>query len=329
MKKSLFLFALANFVTFCFSKVITGDDNAKDVQINFYGAWGNKCSFNGCTVGFDTLGKFNYGEFKNCYIDNGRSSKNDGKRVNNSYTIDINAYLRCIVNYQVYLVQYAHISGTSKVRLSNLKFDRVLLKQGTNTVTSTNDKKLNITLGNCTNTVYSHFDNEEVKKICDVDNIAFTKNDRCGYINGKNLLCNNKCCSKKGYCGTTNDFCGTGCQLEYGHCAPLNSKISTNGKCGHTNGLKCPNDRPCLSNGTCGEYHSDIHEIGCQYSYGVCNSVLSKINDYKGQTSSDGRCGFVNGYSCPKNQCCSQYGYCGTTTKYCGAGCDKHFGKCN
>ncbi|KAL6632410.1 hypothetical protein U3516DRAFT_821240 [Neocallimastix sp. 'constans'] len=266
MKKSLFLFALANFVTFCFSKVITGDDNAKDVQINFYGAWGNKCSFNGCTVGFDTLGKFNYGEFKNCYIDNGRSSKNDGKRVNNSYTIDINAYLRCIVNYQVYLVQYAHISGTSKVRLSNLKFDRVLLKQGTNTVTSTNDKKLNITLGNCTNTVYSHFDNEE---------------------------------------------------------------ISTNGKCGHTNGLKCPNDRPCLSNGTCGEYHSDIHEIGCQYSYGVCNSVLSKINDYKGQTSSDGRCGFVNGYSCPKNQCCSQYGYCGTTTKYCGAGCDKHFGKCN
>ncbi|ORY32207.1 hypothetical protein LY90DRAFT_423181, partial [Neocallimastix californiae] len=104
------------------------------------------------------------------------------------------------------------------------------------------------------------------------------------------------CCSKKGYCGTTNDFCGTGCQLEYGHCAPLNSKISTNGKCGHTNSLKCPND--------------------------LTVSVT-------GQTSSDGRCGFVNGYSCPKNQCCSQYGYCGTTTKYCGAGCDKHFGKCN
>ncbi|KAH7341226.1 hypothetical protein BKA66DRAFT_543947, partial [Pyrenochaeta sp. MPI-SDFR-AT-0127] len=27
--------------------------------------------------------------------------------------------------------------------------------------------------------------------------------------------------------------------------------------------------------------------------------------------------------------CCSQYGWCGKTTAYCGHGCQKGFGKCN
>jgi len=58
------------------NKVITGDAKANDGLINFYGAWGNKCNLSGgCTVEFDTMGRFHYGEFKNCYLNNARSLK--------------------------------------------------------------------------------------------------------------------------------------------------------------------------------------------------------------------------------------------------------------
>ena len=54
--------------------------------------------------------------------------------------------------------------------------------------------------------------------------------------------------------------------------------------------------------------------------------------------SPDNTCGNVfNGnnknYTCDPNSptgggCCSQYGYCGTTTDYCGSGCQPDFGTC-
>ena len=33
--------------------------------------------------------------------------------------------------------------------------------------------------------------------------------------------------------------------------------------------------------------------------------------------------------TCANNMCCSQWGYCGTTDDYCGAGCQSAFGRCN
>ncbi|KAF2026994.1 hypothetical protein EK21DRAFT_32845, partial [Setomelanomma holmii] len=47
--------------------------------------------------------------------------------------------------------------------------------------------------------------------------------------------------------------------------------------------------------------------------------------------SSDGTCGGSKGYTCEGStfgNCCSQYGYCGKTTTYCGAGCNSAFGTC-
>jgi choice-of-anchor A domain-containing protein len=32
--------------------------------------------------------------------------------------------------------------------------------------------------------------------------------------------------------------------------------------------------------------------------------------------------------SCPNNQCCSKYGYCGKSEEYCGSGCQSEFGRC-
>jgi len=44
--------------------------------------------------------------------------------------------------------------------------------------------------------------------------------------------------------------------------------------------------------------------------------------------SYNGLCGPDNG-KCPNGQCCSQYGYCGTSSKHCGVGCQTAFGKCD
>jgi peptidoglycan/xylan/chitin deacetylase (PgdA/CDA1 family) len=47
-----------------------------------------------------------------------------------------------------------------------------------------------------------------------------------------------------------------------------------------------------------------------------------------GNPSPDGTCGGANAYTCPTGQCCSQWGWCGTTAEYCGAGCQRPFGVC-
>jgi len=44
--------------------------------------------------------------------------------------------------------------------------------------------------------------------------------------------------------------------------------------------------------------------------------------------NADGTCG-PNVGRCGDNECCSQYGYCGATKEYCGAGCQNGFGRCD
>ncbi|WAO96946.1 Hypothetical protein NCS54_01464300 [Fusarium falciforme] len=47
--------------------------------------------------------------------------------------------------------------------------------------------------------------------------------------------------------------------------------------------------------------------------------------------SPDQRCGGTTGYTCMNSRfgnCCSWYGYCGSSDAYCGTGCDSDFGEC-
>ncbi|KAG6556652.1 hypothetical protein Mapa_001593 [Marchantia paleacea] len=49
-----------------------------------------------------------------------------------------------------------------------------------------------------------------------------------------------------------------------------------------------------------------------------------------GAVSPDGTCGSTTAgnYTCDTGSCCSQYGFCGTTTAYCNAGCQAAYGQC-
>ncbi|KAI1374212.1 carbohydrate-binding module family 18 protein [Hypoxylon crocopeplum] len=58
-------------------------------------------------------------------------------------------------------------------------------------------------------------------------------------------------------------------------------------------------------------------------------TTTSSASPTKTPVSTNGRCGTGIGTACPSGQCCSQYGYCGTTTAYCSTGCQKGFGTCS
>ncbi|KAH7346083.1 hypothetical protein BKA66DRAFT_505795, partial [Pyrenochaeta sp. MPI-SDFR-AT-0127] len=99
------------------------------------------------------------------------------------------------------------------------------------------------------------------------------------------------CCSSYGYCGSTRDYCGTGCQSGYGSCQSTSSPSA---------------------------------------SSSASLPIVSPVPI--GKTSQDGSCGGSKGYSCLNSKfgnCCSQYGWCGSTSAYCKTGCNSAFGTCS
>jgi len=161
---------------------------------------------------------------------------------------------------------------------------------------------------------------EEDEKIplCNVISNEISTNGKCGPYDGH--CSTGECCSKYGYCGTSEKHCGTGCQSEFGQCTSTTSvKISTNGKCGPEDG-KCPDSKCCSKYGYCGT--SDKHcGTGCQSEFGQCTSTTNV------KISTNDKCGPEDG-KCPDSKCCSKYGYCGTSDKHCGTGCQSEFGQC-
>jgi peptidoglycan/xylan/chitin deacetylase (PgdA/CDA1 family) len=101
------------------------------------------------------------------------------------------------------------------------------------------------------------------------------------------------CCSQYNWCGTSTAHCGTGCQPGYGTCTGSGTTSSSTGG-------------------------------GTSTSSGPTTSPTAKV-------SVDGTCGGTGGFTCKGStfgNCCSQYGWCGSTTAYCGTGCQPNFGTC-
>ncbi|OCK77775.1 carbohydrate-binding module family 18 protein, partial [Lepidopterella palustris CBS 459.81] len=114
---------------------------------------------------------------------------------------------------------------------------------------------------------------------------------------------------------------------------------STNGQCGGTTGQTCAGSsfgNCCSSYGWCGSssVYCDVAQ-GCQGGFGDCTTP-SSVSTAAQPTSTviispDGTCGGTNGYSClgsVHGDCCSAYGYCGSTSLYCDSGCQGAFGIC-
>jgi len=88
------------------------------------------------------------------------------------------------------------------------------------------------------------------------------------------------------------------------------------------------------------EHQKNIASIerGCQSEFGDCtgkernvNVATEKVNKSENTIaySDSDRCGKNEG-RCRNDECCSKYGWCGTTKSYCSKdkGCQSEFGRC-
>ncbi|ODQ52471.1 glycoside hydrolase/deacetylase [Saitoella complicata NRRL Y-17804] len=97
-----------------------------------------------------------------------------------------------------------------------------------------------------------------------------------GYVCGAGLYC-----SQSGYCGNTSDyitncqaaFCGTGTSCATSTSSAASSGVSTDGTCGGTQGLKCPDSQCCSDAGYCGTGEAWCDSSNCQPAYGYCDPV--------------------------------------------------------
>ncbi|KAF9879486.1 polysaccharide deacetylase [Colletotrichum karsti] len=101
------------------------------------------------------------------------------------------------------------------------------------------------------------------------------------------------CCSEYGFCGSSTGYCGTGCQPLFGVCGAAGAAPAPSG--GDATGT----------------------------------ASAPAATQTSGGVSPDSSCGGANAYTCPDSTCCSEYGFCGTTTAHCGTGCQPLFGTCS
>jgi hypothetical protein len=105
--------------------------------------------------------------------------------------------------------------------------------------------------------------------------------------------------------------------------------VSEDGNCGLDFSQTCQGSRfgnCCSGKGFCGST-SDYCGADCQDAYGTCTSANSTL------ISSNGDCGATDfeGQICLGStfgNCCSEKGFCGTTSDYCGTGCQAEYGNC-
>ncbi|KAH8738235.1 hypothetical protein BGZ61DRAFT_526228 [Ilyonectria robusta] len=105
--------------------------------------------------------------------------------------------------------------------------------------------------------------------------------------------------------------------------------ISPNQKCGGDTGYTCIGSgfgNCCSHYGYCG-FSDNYCGTGCDVDFGECNSTSEDVTD-----TTNGLCGAGFHSTCSNygtKTCCSQYGYCGSSSAHCGTGCQSGFGTCN
>jgi hypothetical protein len=107
-----------------------------------------------------------------------------------------------------------------------------------------------------------------------------------------------------------------------------NLTTSTTGSCGSD--LTCIGSQwgnCCSSNSFCGG-NATYCGAGCQSDFGACFTNYTDISP-----ASDGSCGSTSEekYTCLGSvlgNCCSEAGFCGGNSTYCGAGCQGGYGAC-
>ncbi|KAJ4992476.1 Chitin deacetylase-like protein 9 [Stagonosporopsis vannaccii] len=173
---------------------------------------------------------------------------------------------------------------------------------------------------------------------------------RCGAQSRNGATCKNSvfgnCCSKSGFCGRTSSFCGTGCQVGFGDCTTkkpfsTSTKLSTSTRLSTsvvTSVVVSVTPTAASSTPSAPSTTPDVTvtptptpEPSPSSSTPSSAPAASSSSTPDVKISTDGSCGGTSGFTCSGSafgDCCSEYGWCGSTSIYCDAGCNPAFGTC-
>ncbi|GAB7346912.1 hypothetical protein MBLNU459_g1983t2 [Dothideomycetes sp. NU459] len=132
----------------------------------------------------------------------------------------------------------------------------------------------------------------------------------CGGSSG--FTCSNSafgnCCSASGWCGSGDLYCGEGCQAGFGTCGINVASLSSSAAATTTT------------------TKSALPSTSKSSSSSTSSAAASPT-----AVSTDASCGGTTGFTCQGStfgNCCSKYGFCGSTNAYCGTDCQSGFGTC-
>ncbi|KAH3905036.1 hypothetical protein HBH56_226490 [Parastagonospora nodorum] len=162
----------------------------------------------------------------------------------------------------------------------------------------------------------------------------------CGKQSWNTLTCKNSswgnCCSKNGRCGSTPQHCGTGCQAKFGDCkSPVSSAPAV-----IVSSAPAASSKTLAVSSTILVVSSAVPAVSSAAPVlsSAAPTVSSKVPAASaapvtgGKISTDGICGGTAGSTCVGSSfgnCCSAYGWCGSTAAFCATGCQAGFGKCD
>ncbi|KAL1791788.1 hypothetical protein ACET3X_009539 [Alternaria dauci] len=157
-----------------------------------------------------------------------------------------------------------------------------------------------------------------------------------------------ECCSEYGYCGNTDVYCGTGCQAGFGKCGAQDvSSASSSSVAASASSTPAPSSSAAVSSDIVSSSTALLSSsvaassaasttVDLSSSASHVSSAPSATPTTSGESSRDGSCGGDKGYTCVgfstlegvKSECCSAWGYCGSSEDHCGAGCNPVYGNC-
>ncbi|KAJ3038989.1 chitin deacetylase [Rhizophlyctis rosea] len=140
----------------------------------------------------------------------------------------------------------------------------------------------------------------------DCDGLLACVNGKCGSDNGSSGGSGGGTCSWPGHCA------GASCTTE-NDCSDV--LVCVSGKCGSDSGSS-----PTTTTSKAGTTTTKA---------GTTTTTKASAPASTLPVSTDGTCGATAGKQCPSGSCCSQYGWCGTTSAYCGTGCQSAYGTCS
>lgn len=172
---------------------------------------------------------------------------------------------------------------------------------------------------------------------------ALSTDGQCGPSNGKGCQGTSygNCCSPAGWCGSSDAHCGTGCNPLFGTCGSSTASsvlaaassvapVSSTASAVVSTSVAPVSSQAASVASSVVATASSVAPVSSKAASSA-SAPAASASGVTGNPTTDGTCGGSTGSNCigwSDGECCSAYGWCGSTADYCGATCNPLYGNC-